>query len=207
MKIMKCPWWWLCILFGCQSNTEQLREAEHRFLQLVSVPDRMQLAVGGDTLFLPVLPVPDAGVNTKKEADKLQKWIDGIDYQALESSDQQRLNVMKRAVNDLVLHGVSSPSDLVCTQIADPFQQALKLNNPELTQRFLEQLPVYFTEMEQRWQAPAAHKLPDVMQEATSAFDALQQLEQQSSGAWKHHFTTARLALKDYIGLCQSALL
>ena len=151
--------------------------------------------------------VPDAGKNAKIEADKLQEWIQKIDPQALEVTDRQRLEVLGRAVNDLVLHGVSIPSDQVCTQIADPFQQVLKYNNPELTQRFLEQLPAYFTEMEQRWQSPASHKIPEVILEATTALDALQQLEQQSPDAWKNNFTAARMALKDYIGLCQSALL
>ncbi len=167
----------------------------------------MQLAVGGDTLFLPLLPVPNAEMDAKKEAGNLQIWIQKIDPQALETPDRQRLEILERAVNDLVLNGVSIPSDQVCTQIADPFQQILKYNNPELTQRFLEQLPVYFTEMEQRWQAPAAQKIPDAMLEATAAFDALQLLQRQSPPAWNDKFTTARLALKDYISLCQSSLL
>ena len=153
MKITKWPFWCLLAIAGCQSATDQLREAEHRFLQMVSVPEPMQLAVGGDTLFLPLLPVPNAEMDAKKEAGNLQIWIQKIDPQALETPDRQRLEILERAVNDLVLNGVSIPSDQVCTQIADPFQQILKYNNPELTQRFLEKLPVYVTEMEQRCQA------------------------------------------------------
>lgn len=204
MKIIKYPFWCLWAIAACQSDTEQLREAEHRFLQIVSVPERLQVTAGGDTLFLPVLPALDAASTAKNNAVQLQQWMQKIDSATLEPSDRQRLSVLKKAVDDLVVNGVSIPADLVCTRIAEPFKQVLQYDNPELTQRFLEQLPVYFSEMEQRWQTPAAPKMPAVMQEATSAFDALQQLEQQSPANWKNKFTTARLALKDYIGLCQS---
>lgn len=199
-----------CLLFvfaGCQSATDQLREAEHRFLEIVAVPEPVQLSVGTDTLFLAVLPAPEAAGEAKAAASTLQAQIQKIDTQALEDSDRQRLDILRQAVNDLVLNGVSVPVDQVCSQISDPFQRALQYNNPELTSRFLEQIPVYFTEMEQRWHDPAPHKIQDAILKADAAFDNLHQLEQQSPATLKNKFATARFALKDYIGLCQSALL
>ncbi len=199
-----------CLLFalaGCQSATDQLREAEHRFLQIVAVPEPVQLAVGTDTLFLAVLPAQEAAGEAQAAAYTLQVQIQKIDPQALEVSDQQRLDILRQAVNDLVLNGVSVPVDQVCSQISDPFQRALQYNNPELTSRFLEQIPAYFTEMEQRWHNPAPHKIQDAILNADAAFDTLRQLEQQSPATLKNKFAMARFALKDYIGLCQSALL
>ncbi len=207
MKRIKYPWWLLFALAGCQSATDQLREAEHRFLQIVAIPERLQLAVGNDTLFLPVLPAPEAADEAKADALQLQARIQKIDIQTLEMNDKQRLEILKNAVDDLVLHGVSVPVDQICSRIADPFQQALQHNNPELTGRFLEQIPEYFREMEERWHKPAPHKIQDAILKADSAFDTLHLLEQQSPTSMKNKFITARFALKDYIGLCQSALL
>ncbi len=197
----------LFAIAGCQSATDQLREAEHRFLEIVAMPAPVQLAVGTDTLFLAVLPAPEAAGEAQAAATQLQVRIQKIDLQALETPDQQRLEILRQATADLVLNGVSVPVDQVCSQIADPFQQALQYNNPELTSRFLEHIPVYFTEMEQRWHAPAPHKIQAAISKADAAFDTLYQLEQQSPASLKNKFTTARFALKDYIGLCQSALL
>ena len=61
--------------------------------------------------------------------------------------------------------------------------------------------------MEARWHKPAPHKIQDAILKADSAFDTLHLLEQQSPTSMKNKFITARFALKDYIGLCQSALL
>lgn len=206
MKIGAWPCWCLLLMAGCQSDTDRLREAEHRFLEIVALPEKHPLTAGKDTLFLPVLPAPEAANRSKNDAAKLQKKIQSIDPQKLVLTDQQRLKALGRAVDDLVLNGVATPIDRVCAQVAEPFQMVLKLDNPELTQRFLTHLPVYFAEMEQRWQPPLPQKVPQTIREAESAFDALQELEQRSPQE-PEKFAMARMALKDYIGLCQSALL
>lgn len=205
MKIKTWPCWCLLLVAGCRSDTDRLRDAEHQFLKIVALPEKRPVIAGKDTLFLPVLPAPEAAERSKAEAAELQKNLQIIAAEKLDTPDRRRLKALGNAVDDLVRNGVATPVDQVCAQVAAPFHEVLKRGNPELTERFLIHLPVYFAEMEQRWQAPVLHKIPETIQQAESAFDVLRHLEQESSIDMKDEFTSARFALKDYIGLCQSA--
>lgn len=207
MKILKWQYWLFLICIGCQSDTERLRQVEHGFIQIVEASGQFPLCVEGDTLWLPVLPLPETNAKVKEEAAILQGSLQNIDLQSLEMSDQKRLTILKQALGDIIQNGFSIPVDQVCSQIARPFQQALQYNNQPLTERFVAYLPGYFAEMEQRWQRPSEHKTPEAIREALAAFDALQQIEQQAPNIARHDFDAARRSLKDYIGLCQSASL
>lgn len=207
---MKFLSWLCCCLFfitACQSDTDRLREAEHRFLDIMAVPEKFQLTAGKDTLFLPVLPGPESAQQAKAQAAELQAQIRKIDGKTLGDSDRKRLDALDKATEDLVAHGVSMPLEQVSVQVAEPFRQALKYNNTELTQRFVEHIPAYVAEMEERWPPGASNKNPEIVRAAVSAYDALLQLEQESPAEWAEQFAAARRAWKDYMGLCQSGLL
>lgn len=207
MKIKTWPCWCLLFLAGCRSDTDRLRDVEHRFLEIVALPKKHMLAVGKDTLFLPVLPTPEDAAQAKTDAADLQKEMQEIHPEKLSAADQKRLDALKNALNDLVRSGVASPVEQVCMEVAQPFRKIRTLNNPKLTEAFLNYLPEYFAGMEQRWHPPVSDKTPQTIQEAESAFDALQDLQQQAGSGTNEQFRAARFALKDYIGLCQSALL
>jgi hypothetical protein len=194
-------------LIGCQSDSGRLHDAERRFMKIVAVPEKRPLTAGKDTLFLPVLPAPEHAQQARAAALELQASIREVDSKKLENADQKRLDALSRATEDLVSQGVSIPLEQVGIQVAEPFRQVLKYKNPELTRRFLEQLPTYVAEMEQRWPTNVSSKNPDIARAAESAYDALLQLEQESPAELEQLFATARLAWKDYIGLCQSNLL
>jgi len=207
---MKFLSWLCCCLFfitACQSDTDRLREAEHRFLEIMSVPEEFQLTAGKDTLFLPVLPGPESAQESKANAAELQVQIRKIDGKSLGDSDRKRLDALTKATEDLVARGVSMPLEQISMQVAEPFRQALIYNNTELTRRLVEYIPAYVAEMEQRWPPDTSKKNPEIVHAAESAYDALLQLEQESSATSKEQFEAARRAWKDYMGLCRSGLL
>lgn len=195
------------IITACQSDADRLREAEHRFLEIMAAPEKFPLTAGKDTLFLPVLPAPESAAQSRTQAADLQERIRKIDAKTLGDADRKRLEALGKATEDLVAHGVSMPLEQIAIRVAEPFRQALKYRNAELNKRFVAHIPTYVAEMEQRWPPDASGKNPEMVRAAESAYDALLQLEQESTAASAEQFAAARRAWKDYIALCQSGLL
>lgn len=71
----------------------------------------------------------------------------------------------------------------------------------------LEQLPAYYAAVENRWQRPAPHLVPKAVEASVQALDALDHAENRQKTAGTANWKAAKAAIKDYIGLCQSAYL
>lgn len=207
MTIKTWPFWCLFLLTACQSDADRLREAERRFLKILASPEKIALTAGKDTLLLPMLPVIEEAAQSKTEAAALQTYLQKIDKQSLAASDLKRLDALSRAAADLAVQGVAVSLEQFGQQITSSFKQALKLNNEPLTQKLLEYLPEYVAQLEQRWPAGTVGARREIVQAASDVYDILAELETSAPSHLKRPFSRARLAWKDYIGLCQSGFL
>ena len=207
MKIKTWPFWSLFLLAACQSDADRLREGERRFLKILAHAEKIALTAGRDTLFLPMLPSRDEALLSKTDATALQIYLQKIDKQALGAPDIKRLDALSRATSDLATQGVAVSMEQFGRQMTAPFARALQLEKPPRTQKLVEYLPEYVSQIEQRWPEGSVVARREIVQAASESYDLLQKLQRGASPDQEMKFQAARRAWKDYIGLCQSGYL
>jgi hypothetical protein len=79
-------------------------------------------------------------------------------------------------------------------------------DHPELP-LLLEKIPAYYAQIELRWQIPDRRFVSKAVDGAQTALDLLHGLEKGSGKEVVARTGAARAAVKDFIGLCQSAML
>ena len=79
-------------------------------------------------------------------------------------------------------------------------------NHPELP-IVLEKIPAYYAQIEQRWQIPEHRFVAKTVDASMSTLDMLHGLAKNSGVEGVARTEAARCAIKDFIGLCQSAIL
>lgn len=207
MKIKTWPFWCLFLLAACQSDADRLREGERRFLKILAPAEKIALTAGSDTLFLPMLPSREEALQSKTDATTLQTYLQKIDKHALGTPELKRLEALSRATSDLATQGVAVSMEQFGQQMTAPFARALEIDKPSLTQKLMEYLPEYVSQLEQRWPMGPVVVRSEIIQSASESYDLLQKLQSGASPSQEMKFQAARRAWKDYIGLCQSGFL
>ncbi len=197
---------------------------EERFirLQLDFMADRPQAEIfeirtDSDTVRWPLPPSAEDAGAMREFADTYRKRAYALNPEELTANtktDLRRFQVALDSICTRIERARCDASDYTLHNVLSHFTGSKGPRHPALMARVVEQIPVYYARVQQRWIAPAPAGIPQALAQAQTTLDQLEHIEQSLPGlsaAYREQLQqtipAARAALKDFIGLCQSGLL
>jgi hypothetical protein len=195
----------LALLLLCSCNTPEARLArlQHDFWKKFARQNYYEIKLKNEVLHLPLPPPFESSGEQKLLAENLQKEARSIEKEKLGTAGKKQLTLLTTALDDCVLYAGNPLFDPSRCVIAGHLEERSK--DPDLP-LFLEKIPAYYAQIEQHWQVPDARFVSKAVAGSQTALDLLIMLEKKS-GENGVHTGAAQAAVKDFIGLCQSALL
>lgn len=184
----------LLTLMSCESPEGKISRLQSETLELLSSSDFFVIKTQSQTIKLALPPAPEKAELCAQRVPAILKELNSMDTTSLSAADRQKLAGLKAIVETLAKEGIGSAFDPNKYVVADLLDGSFKDGTGKL---LLEKIPEYYTEVERRWQAPAKLRAQDAARQSLRSLDILQK-----SGA---EADQARLAVKDFIGMCQSA--
>ncbi|GEM_PF-1053422 len=194
----------LFFLISCNSPEARLRHLQHDFGEKFAQQDFFEIKLKDEVLHLPLPPSSEAPLAQKAALESLQKEANSIEKEKLGTENQKKLVQLRLALGDCVVQAGNSLFDPSRYTISTRLRQFSE--HPELL-LFLEKIPAYYTQIEQRWHRPDIRFVPKAVAESQITLDLLEALEKKSNGEIAARTAAARAAVKDFIGLCQSGIL
>jgi hypothetical protein len=197
----------LSILFYlCSCNTPEARllRLQHDFREKLARQDFFEIRLKNEVLLWPLPPASKQSEQQKLLAENLQKEAKAIDKEGLSETGQKQLTQLCAALDDCVAHAGAPFFDPSRCDVSGQLKQFS--NHPELP-LLLEKIPSYYAQIEQRWQIPDSRFISKAVDASQTALDLLHGLEKGSGKEVIARTGPAQAAVKDFIGLCQSALL
>ena len=191
-------------LLSCNSPEARLERLQHDFWEKFARQDFFEIKLENEVLHLPLPPSSEHPEQQKSWAESLLKEANALEKEKLSPAGQKQLTQIQAALNDCVAHEGTAFFDPSHCTVATHLQQLSA--QPDLLV-FLEKIPPYYAQLEQRWQMPDLRFVSKAVEESQIALDLLNALEEKSDGEIVARTGPARAAVKDFIGLCQSALL
>lgn len=191
----------LLALFSCNTPTKRLTHLQHEFLQKLANQDYFEVKTPQETYFLP-LPTTQIQPEQRAVAGLLQKEANALAKAALSAEQHLQLEIIQRALADFLASSAQMFGDPSRFVVGDLLQKAHSETEGGL---LLEKIPAYYTEVEKRWQIPSVPKASKALEKARAALELLHKMEKQADGVAAERIISAQYALKDFIGLCQSA--
>ncbi len=194
----------LVFLYSCNTPEARLGRLQHDFWEKYAQQDFFEIKLKNEVLHLPLPPSSAPSEQQKLWAESLQKEANSIEKEQLSVVDQKQLAQLRSVLDDCVTHAGRTFFDPSRCVVLMHLQQFF--DHPDLL-LVLENIPAYYAQIEQRWQTPDARFVSKAVEESQTTLDLLNTLEKNSSGKIVARTGAARAAVKDFIGLCQSALL
>jgi len=194
----------LIFLISCNSPEARLERLQHDFWEKFARQEFFEIKLKDEVLHLPLPPSSELPIAQKALVEKLHQEANSIEKEKLGDESQKQLAQLRLALGDCVAQAGNSlfdPSRYTFSMRLHQFSE-----HPDLP-LFLEKIPAYYAQIEQRWQRPDIRFVQKAVDESQITLDLLEVLEQKSNGVLAERARTARAAVKDFIGLCQSALL
>lgn len=194
----------LLFLFSCNSPEAQLDQLQHDFWKKLARQDFFEIQLENNVLRLPLPPATDQSERQKVLAAKLKKDAYSIEKEKLSTESQKHLAQICAALDDLSASSGNPLFNPSRCAIAEQLRE--NSTSPDLL-FFLEKIPDYYAEVERCWQTPDARFVTKAVADSQTALDLLDGFEKNFEGKNLGQIQAARVAVKDFIGLCQSALL
>ncbi len=184
----------LLIFFACESHKDKISRLRSETLALLTAADSFEIKAKSRTFRLALPPTPERVAQAEKEIAAISAEAGSLHQESLDTEDQQRLLDLNNLLTALVHGGVCSAFDPTKCVVADLLKENCRGVNAET---LLLKIPEYYAEVERRWQQPNKSR---ALTAARQSLLSLDMLDSMGSDAYP-----ARLAVKDFIGMCQSA--
>ena len=191
----------LLLLSACNTPEARLERLQHEFWEQFAQHDFFEIKLKNEVLHWPLPPAVTSPSQQKALAESLQNEANAIEINQLSEAGQKQLNQLRAALKDCVERAGNPMFDPTRCVVSESLKQFAK--HPELPV-LLEKIPPYYAQIEQQWQIPDARFVAKAVEESQNALDLLDELKSSSE---EGRLIQARGAVKDFIGLCQSAIL
>ncbi len=179
----------LLFLFSCNSPEARLERLQHDFWEKFAKRDFFEIKLQKEVLHLPLPPVTGQSNAQPILASSLQEQANAIDASKLSLENQKQLAQLRAALDDCVAHaGMPFFDPSRCVVAAHLAQLS---DHPELS-LFLEKIPVYYAQIEDRWQVPDTRFVSKAVDESQAALDLLQGLGIKTDGKMAPQIEAAR---------------
>ena len=185
----------ILFLIACESPRDKITRLQSETLAAIGVRDSFEIKTKSKIYKLALPPTPEKAVECAGRISAIHLEANSLDLESLSATDQQRLRDLNAILTALVQAGNGSTFDPGKCVVAD----LLNDNNSGSTAKILlEKIPEYYAEVERRWQQPDKSRAQNAAQQSLRSLDILNEM---GDDAFR-----AKLAVKDFIGMCQSAV-
>lgn len=201
----------LCLVASCSSPDQQFERLKQQFITEHPKQDLFENGLEKTGIQLPLPPSPEGLAALKTFVETCKSKAYEIDLAKLRPENQVGLQRFRNALDSLGAQRRSSEIDPQNYTLADQIKALTETKKAEALHCLLEKTPVYYENVYQRWSAPEQRKIKPAVTASMRALDELEKMEQQPS--WipadlqskiQLAIPPARLAIRDYIGLCLS---
>jgi hypothetical protein len=209
-----------CFLAACESPSRQLTSLQRKFMHRLPPPERLLIVEAGDTLALPLPPSAKSAAQTRQTVAYFQEKVKKLDRTGLKEADQRRLADFQAALDNLALRWVDDavpcpPDQFVVDELLLHFiVDGPKVRHPALLVELVERLPAYIDTVRTRTPQFDRRSARVAVQRTVQALDLLERAQDEAflkklsigyADRLRKNIPAARRALKDFIGMCQSA--
>lgn len=197
MQMPRCaPLFVFLVFMGCESPHDKISRLQGELLTALGERDYFEIVAEKQKIRLPLPPAPELAAARKVKISEINLETYSMDSKKLNAEDQQRLQDLCGYLNQIVQRGNGAffdPTKFVLAEVLSAQQTT------GATEQILQKMPEYYAEVERRWQTPDPARAQVA---AEQSIRVLEQLEKMGDRA-----LSARLAVKDFMGLCHSAVL
>lgn len=180
---------------ACESSQDKIFRLQSETLATLLVSDSFEIKTKSQTFKLVLPPAPENAALRAQRILAIRLEANSFDLESLSADEQQRLRDLNAILAALVHDGGGSAFDPTKCVVAD----LLKDNsNGNTTKILLQKIPEYYAEVERRWIPPNKARAQTAAQQSLQSLDILHEMGDEAY--------LARLAVKDFIGMCQSAV-
>lgn len=206
-KILLLPFL-LLSLVSCNSPEARLERLQRAFREKFAQQDFFEVTLEKEVLHLPLPPVSAPSDQQKQWVSELQQQAAAIDGAQLNDTQQKQLAQLRTVLDDLAAHTHNPLFDPLRYSLHESLEKTCSSGDVAKTNFLLGNIPAYYAAVEQRWQTPDLRLVPDAVEKSKKTVDLLKKMEEEWKGLIPRNKTEpAKAAIKDFIGLCQSAVL
>lgn len=191
----------ILFLLSCNNPEVRLKRLQREFREEFARQEYFEVRLKNEVINLPLPPIAPPSEQKKQLALGFQEAANSIDKEQLNEVHQKQLGQIRAALDDFVAQDGNSLFNPARCSMEAPLKKFS--DHPELSV-LIDSIPAYYALVWKRWQTPEVRFVSQAVDESKSALDLLH-----SAGERYGHSTVsqARAAVKDFIGLCQSAWL
>ncbi len=181
-------------LGACESSQDKISRLQSETLAALLVSDSFEIKTKSQTFKLALPPTPEKAALRGQRILAIRQEASSFDSESLSPLEQERLRDLNAILAALVQGGNGSTFDPTKCVVAD----LLKDNpNGSTAKILLQKIPEYYAEVERRWITPNKARAHTAAQQSLQSLDILHEMGDEAY--------PASLAVKDFIGMCQSA--
>jgi hypothetical protein len=193
----------LFLASACDTPQSRFESLQRDFWEKFARQDSFEIALEGRSIRLPLPPSSSQPAERGNLAESLRERAYSIENEKLSAENQSKLAQLRAALDEIRQHPEGGFFDPARCAVA----ASLRDLRAEQAPIFLEKIPAYYAEVERRWRMPEPRLVAKAVAESQAALDILKTLEKDWSAENRSTLEASRAAIKDFIGLCQSAQL
>lgn len=208
----------LLLFASCASPEERLTHLQLDFISDRPQGDFFEIISEEDSIRLPLPPNAQYTVTVREFAEKFRKKAYAIDPQAAKPETKEALFQFRTALDSICARQTRDKIDPRAYTLGELLRHFSGDNNvtrhPALMSSVISKIPAYYQQIQERWSAADPLLLEQAVAQSVAALDHLQVIEQNSKSLstgfqqqLAQSIPPARIAIKDFIGLCQSGFL
>lgn len=189
----------LLLFIACESPHDRISRLQTELLTALGERDYFEIKTGKQLARLPLPPSPELAQSRKLRVSEINLETHSFENEKLTDEDQKRLDQLCANLNEMVKRGDGAFFDPGKCVLNDDIRQKIEQGDLEYNNILLQKIPEYYAEVERRWQTPDPARARMAAERSLAVLDWLEKMGAASM--------PARLAVKDFICLCKSAVL
>ena len=184
---------------ACESPHDKISRLQSELLTVLGEQDFYEIRTKKQTIRLPLPPSPELADARKQLVLDINLETYSFENENLSEPDQKRLNLLCTNLKEMVKRGNAAFFDPAKCVLTDELLKNLQSGDQSVLEVLCQKIPEYYAEVERRWQAPDPGRANVAATKSLLVLDDLEKIGDKAS--------PARLAVKDFICLCHSAVL
>lgn len=183
---------------ACTTPEDTISHAQRRLLQVLQNHEYFEISAGPPSIKLILPPGPQEAEKNRKTLSEIESDLQKIDNQKLAAGFSREYRELLKVLQTIREKGITSGFNPVSCVLTRQLLEISGKNDEQQLRAFIAKIPEYYAEVEARWQPCLPAQAREAADQSLKTLDLLDSLQAPQD---------ARLAVKDFIGLCNSARL
>lgn len=185
-------------LDACNSPEDRISNAQKRLLEVLHHREYFEIRAEGQVLKLPLPPDEQQAEANRQTLSQIESELQAMNNEKLDAGFKQKREELLRLLQSLRATNALAGFDPLACVITDTLSEVVDKQENALFQALTKQLAAYYAMVEARWQPCPRARAREAAERSVPALELLSRLDAPQE---------ARMAVKDFIGLCNSAML